>query len=104
MTGDRPSGTVKWFNDQKGFGFITPDDGGEEVFLHQSLIRSEGFRSPGEGETVEYQIQSGSDGRTKVVDVTGPGEGPVQGSSGGAGGGGGGGEGGGRGGRGGGGG
>ena len=86
---ERLSGTVKWFNDQKGFGFITPNDGAEDLFVHQSSIRSEGFRSLGEGETVEYQIESGNDGRTKAVDVTGPGEGPVQGSRGGGGGGGG---------------
>ena len=89
--GERLSGTVKWFNDQKGFGFITPNDGGEDLFVHQSSIRSDGFRSLGEGETVEYQIESGNDGRTKAVDVTGPNEGPVQGSRGGGGGGGGGG-------------
>ncbi|XP_059458255.1 glycine-rich protein 2 [Corylus avellana] len=86
--GERLSGTVKWFNDQKGFGFITPDDGGDDLFVHQSSIRAEGFRSLGEGEAVEYQIESGSDGRTKAVDVTGPGGADVQGSRSGSGGGG----------------
>ncbi|GMY05201.1 glycine-rich protein 2-like [Fagus crenata] len=68
-----------------------PNDGAEDLFVHQSSIRSEGFRSLGEGETVKYQIKSGNDGRTKAVDFTGPGEGPVQGSHGGGSGGGGGG-------------
>ncbi|GMP64236.1 hypothetical protein CsSME_00025610 [Camellia sinensis var. sinensis] len=86
----RRTGVVKWFNDQKGFGFITPDDGGEDLFVHQSSIRSEGFRSLGDGETVEFVIESGGDGRTKAADVTGPDEGPVQGSTRGGGGGGGG--------------
>ncbi|XP_076932560.1 cold shock protein 2-like [Bidens hawaiensis] len=79
--GDRKSGTVKWFNDTKGFGFITPDDGSEDLFVHQSSIRTDGFRSLGDGETVEYVVEEGSDGRTKAADVTGPDEGPVQGSS-----------------------
>ncbi|KAL8218872.1 hypothetical protein R6Q57_022245 [Mikania cordata] len=79
---------VRWFNDTKGFGFITADDGGEDLF-------TEGFRSLGDGETVEYVVEEGSDGRTKVADVTGPDEGPVQGSTRGGGGGGGGGRGGG---------
>ncbi|CBI37898.3 unnamed protein product, partial [Vitis vinifera] len=79
----RVTGTVKWFNDQKGFGFITPDDGGDDLFVHQSSIRSEGFRSLGEGEAVEFVVESSDDGRTKAVDVTGPDGNPVQGSRGG---------------------
>ncbi|KAK9064463.1 hypothetical protein SSX86_015845 [Deinandra increscens subsp. villosa] len=90
VDGARKSGTVKWFNDTKGFGFITPEDGGEELFVHQSSIRTDGFRSLGDGESVEYLIEQGSDGRTKAADVTGPNEGPVQGSTRGGGGGGGG--------------
>ncbi|KAF5810236.1 putative transcription factor interactor and regulator CCHC(Zn) family [Helianthus annuus] len=88
--GARKSGTVKWFNDTKGFGFITPEDGSEDLFVHQSSIRTDGFRSLGDGESVEYLVEEGSDGRTKAADVTGPNEGPVQGSSRGGGGGGGG--------------
>ncbi|KAM0071139.1 putative transcription factor CSD family [Helianthus debilis subsp. tardiflorus] len=87
--GARKSGTVKWFNDTKGFGFITPEDGSEDLFVHQSSIRTDGFRSLGDGESVEYLVEEGSDGRTKAADVTGPNEGPVQGSSRGGGGGGG---------------
>ncbi|KAM0002654.1 putative transcription factor CSD family [Helianthus debilis subsp. tardiflorus] len=85
----RQSGTVKWFNDTKGFGFISPEDGGEELFVHQSSIRTDGFRSLGDGESVEFVVETGSDGRTKAADVTGPNEGPVQGSTRGGGGGGG---------------
>ncbi|XP_076884415.1 glycine-rich protein 2-like [Bidens hawaiensis] len=81
VDGARKSGTVKWFNDTKGFGFISPEDGGEELFVHQSSIRTDGFRSLGDGESVEYLIETGSDGRTKAADVTGPNEAPVQGST-----------------------
>ncbi|KAF7841166.1 glycine-rich protein 2-like [Senna tora] len=76
-TGSAEESEVKWFNDQKGFGFITPDDGGEELFVHQSSIRSQGFRSLGDGESVEFLIETDSDGRTKAVDVTGPEEGSL---------------------------
>ncbi|RDX58503.1 Cold shock domain-containing protein 4, partial [Mucuna pruriens] len=77
----RVSGKVKWFNDQKGFGFITTDDAGEDLFVHQSSIRSDGgFRSLALGESVEFLIDSDPEGRTKAVDVTGPDESPVQGS------------------------
>ncbi|BAT91056.1 hypothetical protein VIGAN_06236000 [Vigna angularis var. angularis] len=85
------SGKVKWFNDQKGFGFITPDDGSEDLFVHQSQIKSDGFRSLAEGESVEFAIESDSDGRAKAVDVTGPDGASVQGTRRGGGGGGGGG-------------
>ncbi|XP_059296844.1 cold shock protein 2-like isoform X1 [Lycium ferocissimum] len=79
--GRRMKGSVKWFSDQKGFGFVTPDDGGEDLFVHQSGIRSEGFRSLAEGEPVEFDVESGDDGRTKAVNVTGPGGAPVKGST-----------------------
>ncbi|PNY13392.1 glycine-rich protein 2b-like [Trifolium pratense] len=76
----RSTGKVKWFNVQKGFGFITPDDGSEELFIHQSQIQADGFRSLAEGETVEYQIESDNDGRLKTVSVTGPNGASVQGA------------------------
>ncbi|KAL8499271.1 hypothetical protein ACS0TY_022304 [Phlomoides rotata] len=68
---DLKKGTFKCFNDQKGFGFITPDDGSEDRFVHQSAIKSGGFRSLGEGEEVEYSVEYGHDGRAKAANVTG---------------------------------
>ncbi|XXG40319.1 hypothetical protein AAC387_Pa01g1065 [Persea americana] len=90
MAQTRSTGTVKWFNGQKGFGFITPDDGSEDLFVHQSSIRTDGYRSLAEGEAVEYVVEQGGDGRTKAVDVTGPEGSSVQGDRRGGGGGGGG--------------
>ncbi|KAJ8767089.1 hypothetical protein K2173_012680 [Erythroxylum novogranatense] len=81
--GEKLTGKVKWFNDQKGYGFITPDDGSDDLFVHQSSILSEGFRSLAENEEVEFQIEHSYDGRTKAVDVTGPEGNPVQGTRGG---------------------
>jgi cold shock protein len=55
-------GTVKWFNDQKGFGFIVRDNGGKDVFVHQSAIMSTGFRSLAEGDKVEFSVEQGPKG------------------------------------------
>ena len=55
-------GTVKWFNDGKGFGFITPDGGGKDVFVHQMAIATSGFRSLAEGDRVEFQTEQGAKG------------------------------------------
>ena len=56
------TGTVKWFNDAKGYGFITPADGGKDVFVHHSAIQSDGFRSLQEGQTVEFNVVKGPKG------------------------------------------
>jgi CspA family cold shock protein len=56
------AGTVKWFNDAKGFGFITPDDGGKDLFAHHSEIQGTGFKSLKEGQKVEYEPTQGQKG------------------------------------------
>ena len=55
-------GTVKWFSDQKGFGFITPDDGSSDVFAHFSEIQGDGFKTLPEGQKVEFEVQQGDKG------------------------------------------
>lgn len=56
------TGTVKWFNESKGFGFIVPDDGGEDLFVHHSSITMEGFRTLQEGQKVEFETEQGRKG------------------------------------------
>ena len=58
----RNTGRVKWFNDSKGFGFITPEDGAKDCFVHHSAIQGSGFKSLAEGDRVEYDIVDGKKG------------------------------------------
>jgi CspA family cold shock protein len=63
-----PTGTVKWFSDEKGFGFITPDEGSRDLFVHHTGINSEGYRSLAEGSKVSYEEEQGDKG-PKAVNV-----------------------------------
>jgi CspA family cold shock protein len=63
------SGTVKWFSDEKGFGFITPDGGGKDLFVHHTGIATDGFRTLSEGARVDFESEAGPKG-PKAVNVT----------------------------------
>lgn len=67
------TGVVKWFNSEKGYGFITPDDGSDDVFAHFSNIQSSGFRSLDEGDRVEFEITRGPKGlqASEIVKIQG---------------------------------
>src|SRR5829696_6511396 len=66
---DMATGTVKWFNDDKGFGFITPDESGKDLFVHHTGINADGFKSLAEGAKVSYDAEAGDKG-PKAVNVT----------------------------------
>jgi CspA family cold shock protein len=63
-----PTGTVKWFSDEKGFGFITPDEGSRDLFVHHSSIQADGYRSLAEGAKVSYEEEAGPKG-PKAINV-----------------------------------
>ena len=66
------NGVVKWFNNAKGFGFIEPEGGGDDIFVHYSSIKSDGYRSLNEGQTVTYEAEQGSKGFHAVEVVIKP--------------------------------
>jgi CspA family cold shock protein len=63
------SGTVKWFNGQKGYGFIQPDDGSKDVFVHISAVERAGLRGLNEGQKISYDIERGQQGKTSAVNL-----------------------------------
>lgn len=63
------TGTVKWFNSTKGFGFIAPDDGGKDVFVHISAVERAGLTGLNDNQKVSYELQSGRDGRASAGDL-----------------------------------
>ena len=63
------TGTVKWFNDAKGFGFITQDGGGEDVFCHHTAIQADGFRTLSEGQKISFDLERGQQGKTSAVNL-----------------------------------
>ena len=63
------TGTVKWFNSTKGFGFIQPEDGGKDVFLHVSAVERAGVQPPQEGQKLEFELETGRDGRTSAGNI-----------------------------------
>jgi CspA family cold shock protein len=66
---DMPTGTVKWFNSTKGYGFIAPDDGGKDVFVHISAVERAGLKGLNDNQKVGYELQSGRDGRASASDL-----------------------------------
>ncbi len=67
--GGMPTGTVKWFNATKGYGFIAPDDGGKDVFVHISAVERAGLKGLNDNQKVSYELLSGRDGRSSAGDL-----------------------------------
>lgn len=65
-----PKGTVKWFNPTKGYGFIAPDTGGKDVFVHISAVQKAGMRTLNEGQSISFEIEQQQNGRAAAVDLT----------------------------------
>ncbi|QMU56901.1 MAG: cold-shock protein [Boseongicola sp.] len=65
-----PNGTVKWFNTTKGFGFIAPDEGGKDVFVHISAVERSGLTGLADNQKVSYELEAGRDGRENAADIT----------------------------------
>ena len=63
------TGTVKWFNTTKGYGFIAPDDGGKDVFVHISAVEKAGLKSLNDNQKIAFELQSGRDGRSSASDL-----------------------------------
>ena len=63
------TGTVKWFNTTKGYGFIAPDDGGKDVFVHISAVQRSGLTGLADNQKVSFELQTGRDGRTSAVNL-----------------------------------
>ena len=64
------TGTVKWFNATKGYGFIQPESGGKDVFLHVSAVERAGLQSPADGQRVEFEVETGRDGRSSAANLS----------------------------------
>ncbi len=64
-----PTGTVKWFNRAKGYGFITPDEGSQDAFVHMSALESSGIDDLAEGQRVQYELQAGNDGKQAAANL-----------------------------------
>ena len=64
-----PTGTVKWFNPAKGYGFIVPEDGSKDVYVHMNAVRSAGLDTLNEGQRVDFDIEPGKDGKTAAANL-----------------------------------
>lgn len=63
------NGTVKWFNNEKGYGFIAPDEGGKDVFVHISAVQKSGLQALAENQKVSFELEEGRDGRSMASDI-----------------------------------